>query len=172
MKPLPATEDYLIPDLLAPGLKLVFCGTALGHESARQRAYYAHPQNKFWRTLHETGITPERIAPADYPRMLRYQIGLTDMNKTEHGMDHALDRAKADAEGLRAKLLHYAPQRLAFTSKNAASYFYGKPTGKLQYGEQAEFFGPTQIWILPSPSPAAQTSWDILHWQALAECLR
>ncbi len=166
---LPASDIYLIPDLLAPGLRLVFCGTALGHESARQQAYYAHPQNKFWPTLAAVGLTAERIIPKEYPRVLEFGIGLTDINKTQQGMDHALDKDAADAEGLRAKMLHYQPRMLAFTSKRAASFFFGQPTGKLHYGLQPEMIGSTRIWVLPSPSPAAQTSWDSGWWERVAE---
>ena len=49
---------HILPDRLKPGLKLVFCGTAAGRQSALQQAYYAHGQNKFWTTLHKTGLTP------------------------------------------------------------------------------------------------------------------
>jgi TDG/mug DNA glycosylase family protein len=166
---LPNTDLYLIPDMLQAGLRVVFCGTALGHESARQQAYYAHPQNKFWPTLAAVGLTPVQIAPKDYPSVLKCGIGLTDINKTQQGMDHVLDAAAADAAGLRAKMLHYQPGMLAFTSKRAASFYFGKPTGKLTYGLQAEVIGATRIWVLPSPSPAAQTSWDIGWWEKLAE---
>ncbi|MBW8837607.1 MAG: mismatch-specific DNA-glycosylase, partial [Burkholderia sp.] len=47
---------HILPDQLKPGLKLVFCGTAAGRQSALQQAYYAHGQNKFWTTLHKTGL--------------------------------------------------------------------------------------------------------------------
>ena len=52
----------VIPDLIRPGLRIVFCGTALGAASARAGAYYAGPGNKFWPTLHEVGLTPAGIA--------------------------------------------------------------------------------------------------------------
>lgn len=164
--------DHVLPDIFAPNLRLVLCGTAPGHASARARAYYAHPQNKFWRTLHEAGILPERIAPADYARLPEFGIGLTDINKTQFGMDHELAHDAADATGLHEKIQRYQPGMLAFTSKKAASYFFGRPTGKLEYGLQEETLGLTRFWILPSPSPAAQTSWNTDWWHDLAAELR
>lgn len=56
----------ILPDLLAPGLDIVFCGTAVGAESARRRAY-AGPGNAFWPTLAQVGLTPRRLAPRNTP---------------------------------------------------------------------------------------------------------
>ncbi len=71
----------ILPDVLAPGLDLVLCGTAPSRRSKEQGAYYAHPGNLFWRTLFETGLTPELLRPAAYRRVLAYGIGLTDLCK-------------------------------------------------------------------------------------------
>jgi len=70
-------EEHILPDVLAPGLSIVFCGTAAGTESARRRAYYAHPQNRFWRVLHEAGLTPRRLAPAEFALLPDFGLGLT-----------------------------------------------------------------------------------------------
>jgi TDG/mug DNA glycosylase family protein len=72
---------HILPERLKPGLKLVFCGTAAGRQSALQKAYYAHGQNKFWRTLHEVGLTPHLFAPQEYPDLWKLGIGLTDIEK-------------------------------------------------------------------------------------------
>ena len=60
---------HILPEHLRPGLKLVFCGTAAGRQSALQKAYYAHPQNKFWRTLKTVGLTPRLFTPQEYPAL-------------------------------------------------------------------------------------------------------
>lgn len=46
----------VLPDVLVPGLKVVFCGNAAGTVSARKGAPYAGPGNYFWRALHEVGL--------------------------------------------------------------------------------------------------------------------
>lgn len=160
-----------VPDLLAPGLKLVFCGTALGRVSAERRAYYAHPGNLFWKTLHNAGLTPERLAPQDYPRLLDFGIGLTDLCKSHYGNDADLPSGAFDSAALRAKLDRYKPGALAFTSKTGAAAFLGRPTGRIAPGRQAECHGTTQVWVLPSPSGQARIFWDDAAWRELAQSL-
>jgi len=172
--PLPARhgalpETHSVPDLLAPGLRLVFCGTALGRVSAERRAYYANPQNRFWRMLHVTGLTPEQLDPADYPRLLGHGIGLTDASKTHYGMDADLPKGAFDATALRARIETVAPRWLAFTSKNAAVAATGLRPARFGLGELPESWGPTRLYVLSSPS-GANGHWDGgASWRALAE---
>jgi TDG/mug DNA glycosylase family protein len=163
-------RSYIIPDLLAPGLKLVFCGSALGFESARQKAFYAKPGNKFWPTLHAVGLTPRRIAPADYAALLELGIGLTDLNKTQFGNDTDLAAAHDDVAGLAAKIERCRPAILAFTAKRPAQVFLKASfglKGPPDYGLQPARLGPTRLFVLPSPSGRAGSFWDIAPWQQL-----
>ena len=115
-------DAHILPDRLKPGLKLVFCGTAAGRQSALQKAYYANKQNKFWRTLYEVGLTPHLFEPKEYPGLWRLGIGLTDIAKYAYGMDHQLPKeslGREAAEALRARILKIAPRTLAFTSLTA-----------------------------------------------------
>jgi TDG/mug DNA glycosylase family protein len=167
--PLP---DNHVPDLLAPNLKVVFCGTALGRISAERQAYYANPGNFFWRTLHDTGLTPERLRPEDYPQLLTYGIGLTDLCKAHFGNDNELPADAFDTAALREKILKYQPRMLAFTSKTGAASFLGKPTGALILGVQEEIIGSTHIHVLPSPSGQARIFWKREPWQAIADAVK
>jgi TDG/mug DNA glycosylase family protein len=63
-------QDTILPDMLARGLKVVFCGTAAGRVSAATQSYYAHPQNQFWRTLAAVGLTPRQLRPGEYRELL------------------------------------------------------------------------------------------------------
>ena len=108
---------YLVPDLLATGLKLVFCGTAPSAASAQAKAYYAKPGNRFWSTLHRVGLTPVQLAPQQYPRLLDYNIGLTDLCKTISGNDDELPEGALDNDALTHKIKTYQPALVAFTSK-------------------------------------------------------
>jgi TDG/mug DNA glycosylase family protein len=167
---LSALPDVL-HDLLEPSLRLVLCGTAASTVSAKASAYYANPQNKFWRILHETGLTREQLQPHQFRELLRYRIGLTDLVKTHSGMDHQVRSGfGADARSrLRTSILEYAPKFLAFTSKTGGENFLG---GKRDYGEQSETLAATRIWILPSTSGAANGSWRPEIWHAFAERVR
>ena len=165
-------KTHVLPERLKPGLTLVFCGTAAGRQSALQKAYYAHAQNKFWRTLHETGLTPHLFAPKDYPALWELGIGLTDIAKFAYGMDHQLPKdslGPGAADALRARIENVAPRFLAFTSLTAGRTVMGKHALP---GRQAEKIGGTDVWILPSPSPLASNHWDIGPWRALAKAVR
>ena len=163
------TERHILPDLLQPGLALVFCGTAAGRRSAAERAYYAHPGNLFWRALFEAGLTPRLLMPAEFPQLPRYGIGLTDLAKRHSGNDDELPRDAFDAPALIAKIERHAPRLLAFTSKNAARAALGHAVG---YGLQGETIGGTRLFVLPSPSGQARGHWDLAPWLALSELYR
>lgn len=159
----------VLPDLLAANLKIVFCGTAASAISAREEAYYANPTNRFWHTLHRIGLTPRQLSPKEYPHLLEYGIGLTDLAKYVSGNDSVLSKTDFDAESLRQKMATYQPKIIAFTSKKGASIALNTTTAKLKYGLQAEKFEQSQVWVLPSPSGAARGYWNESVWQALAD---
>ncbi len=163
---------HILPDRLKPGLKLVFCGTAAGRVSALQQAYYAHGQNKFWKTLHAVGLTPCLFAPNEYEMLWEHGIGLTDIAKHAYGMDHQLPKdalGDAAAQALRARIVKIQPRILAFTSLNAGRKVMGP---RAAAGEQQEKLGETRVFILPSPSPLAANHWDIAPWRALARAVK
>ena len=159
-------SKHLVPDLLAPGLDLVFCGTAPSPASYKARAYYANPGNAFWATLHAVGLTPERLAPPRYPELLAWGIGLTDLNKTEYGSDHELSAGAMDAKALHFKLRKFRPAAVAFTSKHAASLGLGVKAPA--YGRQAELLEGAVVFVLASPSGRARSFWTIEPWRAAA----
>ena len=159
-------NKQLVPDLLAPGLDLVFCGTAPSPASFKARAYYANPGNAFWATLHAVGLTPERLPPPRYPELLALGIGLTDLNKTEYGSDHELSPHAMDAAALHAKLRRFRPAAIAFTSKHAASLALAIKSPA--YGQQAELLEGAVAFVLASPSGRARSFWTLEPWRAAA----
>ncbi len=131
----PHTTNPVLPDVLVPNLDIVFCGTAAGKQSAQRQAYYAHPGNKFWRTLFEIGLTPVQLAPEQYKEVIKFSLGMTDLIKDSFGADTDLSYSDGYREQLRAKLRKYRPSIVAFTSKTAAEKFLGH---KVEYGRPAE----------------------------------
>jgi len=160
------SRKHLVPDLLAPGLDLVFCGTAPSPASYRARAYYANPGNAFWATLHAVGLTPERLTPERYRELLAWRLGLTDLNKTEYGSDHELSANAMDSRSLHAKLRRYRPAAVAFTSKNAASL--GLALKAPAYGRQRDLLEGAVVFVLASPSGRARSFWSLEPWRAAA----
>ena len=155
----------ILPDVLCPGLDVVFCGSGAGAASARVGAYYAGPGNRFWPTLHRIGLTPRLLAPAEFRDGPQYGFGLTDLCKTAAGSDQALPAAADDPEGLRRKIEAVAPRALAFVGKRAARVTLGR---SVEYGLLEETIGAAAVFVLPSPSGAARRYWDEDPWFALA----
>jgi TDG/mug DNA glycosylase family protein len=160
-----ASSGPVLPDVLPPGLRIVFCGTAPGAASARAGAYYAGPGNRFWATLHEVGLTPALLRPAEFARLPEFGIGLTDVSKTASGSDQEVGRRGMDPERLAAAVGAASPAHLAFNGKNAARAALGRP---VDYGRQPERVGGAPTWVLTSTSGAARAFWDIEPWWELA----
>lgn len=157
----------ILPDILVPGLKAVFCGTAPGNISAARNAYYAAESNKFWEIIFKAGFTPELMLPSEFREAVRYGIGFTDMAKEEFGVDKQLSKKAFDSASLRQKILKYQPRALCFTSKKAAQEFFClKSSAALHYGLQQETIKKTVIFVLPSTSAAAIRWWNEEYWLA------
>jgi TDG/mug DNA glycosylase family protein len=159
----------LLQDVLRPGLDIIFCGTAAGRKSASIGAPYADASNRFWMTLYSIGLTPTRLSPADYQKLLKFGLGLTDIAKRKCGVDTSLSSTDFDVPSLMEKLDEFKPRILAFNGKKAASVFYERSTRGLAYGRQPSMAGGTIVWVLPSTSGSARRYWDLTHWSQLAE---
>jgi TDG/mug DNA glycosylase family protein len=155
----------ILPDVLEPGLNVVFCGTAPSEASRARGAYYAHPGNRFWPTLAAIGLTPHQLRPEEYTQLPAFGIGLTDVSKTASGQDATLRPHDFDRQGLRLRIELAQPRFLAFTSKRAAREFLGRA---VDYGPQAEKVGATALFVLPSTSGLATRFWDERWWRELA----
>jgi double-stranded uracil-DNA glycosylase len=161
-----------LPDQLRFHLRLVFVGTAAGQRSADLGHYYAHPGNRFWRTIRDVGLTPRRYQPHEFPALLELGIGFTDMCKLGAGMDHEALKAGVDVAAFTEKMRRYRPATVAFTSKKAASLFYGKPTTRIALGRQQPSDDFPTVFVLASPSGAASGAWSLQPWQELADHVR
>jgi TDG/mug DNA glycosylase family protein len=157
--------DDVLPDVLAPGLAVVFCGNAAGKVSAQKRAPFAGPGNYFWPVLHEVELTPVLLAPEEFRRLPEFGLGLTDACKTHFGSDAEVGVANHDPERVRRAIRDFGPEHLAFVGKRAAQVVLGRPA---DYGRQSEGFEDTQAWVLPSTSGLARRFWNVEPWRELA----
>jgi len=158
-----------LPDQLQENLRLIFVGTAASTRSADVGHYYAHPGNRFWRTIHQVGLTPRRYEPHEFPALLEFGIGFTDLCKSGAGMDRQALAFPVDIPAFREKIRRYQPKTIAFASKKAASLFYGRPTRAVALGRQPSSEGFPEIFVLASPSGAASGAWSVQPWQELAD---
>lgn len=154
-----------------PGLRVVFCGTAAGRASAELGSYYAHPNNKFWSILAETGLTDRKLKPHEYVELTKFGIGLTDLCKDAAGNDNEIRSMPEHRATLAKKIVAVSPSFLAFTSLEAGKRFFGR---KVQLGLQRARIENTSIFVLPSTSLMAAWNWNANkhHWHELSAEMR
>ena len=154
-----------VPDVLGPGLDVVFCGINPGRFSDAAAAHFANPRNDFWRLLHEAGFTPRLFEPSEQFDLLELGIGVT--NAAPRTTPGSGDLRKADFAGAEARLEAMArelvPGWIAFVGKEAYRGTFGE---RPEHGPQARRLGRTQLFVLPSTSPAnAAVPWEErLRW--------
>lgn len=162
----------ILPDHLAPGLDILFCGTAVGATSAARGHYYARPGNLFWRTLAETGLTPRRLTPEEDHLMPSLGLGLTDLAKHVSGQDADIPADAYAPDRLVSLVVEWQPRSLAFTSLTAARIGLGlRRAAPGRQAEDARMPGVV-LWALPSPSGLARSHFSLAPWQALADWRR
>jgi double-stranded uracil-DNA glycosylase len=172
--PAAAAAESSVPDVLAPGLRVVFCGINPGFVSAAAAAHFANPRNDFWRLLHAAGFTSRLYEPGEQFEVLREGIGLTNAApRTTRGSG---DLRSADFAGAAERLERLAtelrPRWIAFVGKEA---YRGAFRERPELGPQGRRLGDTRLFVLPSTSPAnAAVPWEErLRWfRALAEEVR
>ena len=158
-------KDHHLPDVMAAGQIVVFCGTAAGKVSSQRKAYYAGPGNKFFPMLHEAGFTDRRLTPSEFRELASYRLGLTDLNKSESGNDNEISAHGFDISRLKGLLREHQPQILAFNGKKAAAEALDKKSTKsVAYGWQATKLESTRLFVLPSTSGSASGYWQPEFW--------
>ena len=149
-----------LSDVLAPGLRIVFCGINPGRASAAAGAHYANPRNDFWRLLHAAKLTPSLLAPAEQHLVLDHGLGLT--NAVARMTPGSADLRRSDYTGSAARLTKIAhdlrPAWIGFVGKAA---YEGTFSERATHGLQSRRLGDTQLFVLPSTSPAnAAVPWS------------
>jgi len=142
-----------VPDVLKPGLRVVFCGINPGYVSAEAGAHFANPRNDFWRLLHDAGFTPRLYAPQEQFSVLELGMGLTNAAyRTTRGSG---DLRSGDFAGSRERLeqmaLELRPRAIAFVGKEA---FRGPFRARPELGAQKRTIDDVGLFVLPSTSPA------------------
>jgi TDG/mug DNA glycosylase family protein len=142
-----------LPDVLAPGLDVVFCGINPGRVSAAAGAHFANPRNDFWRLLRDSGFTPRLLTPAEQHELPRVGCGITNAApQTTRGSG---DLRRGDFAGAEARLARIAaelrPRVIAFVGKEA---YRGVFNERPDFGEQERGLAETALFVLPSTSPA------------------
>lgn len=147
-----AAADRLLPDILEPGLRVVFCGINPGLYSAVLGQHFARPGNRFWPALHASGFTPRLIAPHEQWILPSLRLGLTNVvaRASARADELSAEELRQGGDALREKVDRFRPRWLAVLGMGAYRVAFGRR--KAMIGPQAETIGDTRVWVLPNPS--------------------
>lgn len=154
----PTKEELLsaanktVPDVLAPGLKILFCGINPGLYTAAVGHHFARPGNRFWPALYQAGITPRLLQPHEERELLKWGYGITNVVARASAAASELTRAELLEGGriLEQKVRKYQPRALAVLGIGAYRDAFQRPDAVM--GLQPERIGRTRLWVLPNPS--------------------
>ena len=149
---LEAARALTVPDLIAPGLEVLFCGINPGLYTAAIGHHFGRPGNRFWPALHLSGFTPRLFSPWEERSLLDLRLGVTNlvMRTTAAASELRDEELRAGGAELLAKLERHRPRWLAVLGITAFRTAFGRPGAMV--GPQEEGLASTRVWVLPSPS--------------------
>ena len=167
----PSTLESL-PDLLAPGIELLFVGINPSIFSVQAGHYYARPGNIFWHCLYEAGLTPVRLRPEEDRRVLEWHIGLTDCVKrpTVSASEVSPTEFREGVNALMEKIARCRPLVVCF---NGLTGYRGAFDPHAGLGRQPVSLGGATVYVVPSTSGAnaGYTRGERVEWFARLQCL-
>jgi double-stranded uracil-DNA glycosylase len=155
---LAAARDLTIPDVVAPGLRVLFSGINPGLYSAATGHHFARPGNRFWPALHRSGFTPRQLRADEQEQLLGLGLGITNIvARATARADELTDQELRDGgQALLAKAERLAPRWLAVVGVTAYRTAFGQ--ARAAVGPQDLTAGGTRLWVLPNPS-GLNASW-------------
>lgn len=149
---LKAAKNKTVPDVIASGLAVLFCGINPGLYTAAIGHHFGRPGNRFWPTLHAAGFTPRLLDPSEEQELLPLGYGITNVVARATAAADELTEREIIAGGriLEAKVREFAPRYLAVLGIGAYRVAFAKP--KAVIGLQPDLLGETRVWVLPNPS--------------------
>jgi double-stranded uracil-DNA glycosylase len=147
-----AAKDKTVRDVIAPGLRVLFCGINPGLYSGATGHHFARPGNRFWPTLHQAGFTPRLLHPSEERELLLHGYGITNLVPRATATADQLLREElvAGRQRLEARVKRYQPRVVAILGISAYRTAFAEKTVRL--GEQPEHLAGTTVWVLPNPS--------------------
>ncbi len=147
-----AAKNKTVPDVIATGLSVLFCGINPGLYTAAIGHHFGRPGNRFWPALHASGFTPRQFDPSEELDLLPLGFGITNVvARATAAADELSDRELvAGGLALQAKVRRFAPRFLAVLGIGAFRTAFARP--KARIGPQPDPIGATRVWVLPNPS--------------------
>ena len=142
----------MINDILATGLRVVFCGINPGKSSAHTGFHFAHPGNRFWKVIYQAGFTEQLLKPEQEQQLLDTRCGITMLveRPTVQASEVRLQELRDGGRELIEKMETWQPGALAILGKQAFEQAFHQRGAK--WGRQAMTIGDTEVWVLPNPS--------------------
>jgi double-stranded uracil-DNA glycosylase len=149
---LAAAVDRRVPDLIAPGLGVLFCGINPGLYSAATGHHFARPSNRFWPALHAAGFTERLLKPWEERQILQDGIGITNLvsRATAAAAELTADELRAGRQRLTRKVRRFHPRCVAVVGIGAYRLAFDRPGAGL--GLQPERLETAALWVLPNTS--------------------
>ncbi|HET6964389.1 MAG TPA: G/U mismatch-specific DNA glycosylase [Acidimicrobiales bacterium] len=141
-----------VPDIVRPGLSVLFCGINPGVRSGQLGQHFARPGNRFWKVLHGAGFTDRLLAPSEQWTLLDYGIGITNIvaRPSRGAADLTPAELRAGAVELSGRVAELRPAWLAVLGVQAYRTAFSRP--KALVGRQDHRIGASGVWVLPNPS--------------------
>ncbi|MFE5137106.1 G/U mismatch-specific DNA glycosylase [Streptomyces fagopyri] len=141
-----------MPDVVADGLRVLFCGINPGLMTAATGHHFARPGNRFWPVLHLSGFTPRLLKPSEQDELLSYGLGITNVvaRATARADELTPDEYREGGRLLGAKVERLRPSWLAVVGVTAYRSAFGERGAAI--GPQERRIGPSRVWVLPNPS--------------------
>ncbi len=142
----------MVPDVVAPGLDVLFCGINPGRWSGAVGHHFAHPGTRFWRALHLSGFTGRQLDPAEERLLLACGLGITNLvdRTTAAASDLSAAELRKGSTVLERKVRRLRPRAVAFLGMGAFRVAFGRPRAAV--GRQPELLAGAVVWLLPNPS--------------------
>jgi double-stranded uracil-DNA glycosylase len=147
-----AAKGGTLPDLIRPGLRVLFVGINPSLYSAAIGHHFGRPGNRFWPTLHGAGFTSRLLSPFDERELLEAGYGISNIvaRATASAAELTDDEIVRGGRRVLAKVRRHRPAFVAFLGVTSYRTALGRRLA--QIGRQTEPFGPAALWVLPNPS--------------------
>lgn len=149
---LKAAVGKTVPDVIAPGLRVLFCGINPGLYTAAVGHHFARPGNRFWPALHQSGFTNRLLSPFEEHELLNSGLGITNVvaHATASAAELTPEDFKRGGRILTAKIRRFQPRVIAILGVGAYRMAFARP--KAVIGGQMETLAGARVWVLPNPS--------------------
>lgn len=147
-----AGEGKTVPDIIAPGLEVLFVGINPGLYSGAVGHHFARPGNRFWPTLYRAGFTDRLLSPFEERDLLQFGYGITNFvpRATATADELSPQELIAGVKRIAAKVRRFKPRRVAILGVQAYRLGFARP--KAVAGRQPDKIGEAEVWVLPNPS--------------------